>query len=77
MLRRGAEIKFSRMCELTGEMLKNTKGVIVGHAKEIKKMWPEEYSEVADPVYLVKFKDVYDNTFHGVIYPEEIIKEEK
>lgn len=75
MLRKSTKIMFSCMCELTGEMLKNVQGIIVGHAKEIKKMWPEEFEEIVDPVYLVKRKDSYGGLSLHVVYPEEVIED--
>jgi len=72
MLRRGTKITFKQMSDFTGKMME-FHGTIIGHAEEVKKMWPEECGAVVDPAYLVKRKDVYDNTFHHLVFDEEIV----
>jgi len=73
MLRKGTKIIFEQMNDFTGKQMR-LQGEIVGHAKEIKKMWPEECGAATDPVYLVKRKDVFNNILLHVVFPEELVK---
>ena len=68
----GTEVKFSQMNELTGQQMIFS-GVVIGHAKEIRKLWEVEVDEIVDPVYLVLRKDDFGNTFHHMVDPSEII----
>ena len=75
-MRKGQEIRFSSISDLTGQTLELT-GVIIGGAKEIKKMQPEEFGGMGDDekVFLVERKDCFGNTLRYVVYEEEILKE--
>ena len=76
MLKKGTEIQFIHICNFTGSKIK-IKGKIIGHAKEVRKMYPEECGEVVNPVYLVKEEDLFGNFYNHVIFPEEILFEDK
>lgn len=71
MLKKGTKIEFVQISILTGNKIKYH-GEIIGHAKEVRKMWPVECGEVVNPVYLIKCEDPYGNTFHHMIFPEEV-----
>lgn len=74
----GNQIKFEAISDLTGQKLQ-LEGTIIGGAKEIKKMQPEEYDGMPDDekVFLVERKDDFGNVLRYVVYPEEILKEVK
>lgn len=76
MLKKGKEVTFKAMNDFTGEMI-TLKGEIIGHSKEVRKMFPAELGEVVNPVYLVMRKDLFGNIHHHVIFPEEIFFEDK
>jgi len=73
MLRKGTEITFRQMNDFTGKEIE-FHGTIIGHAKELKKMFPIELAKVTDPVYLVKRSDPYGNLFFHCVYDEEIVE---
>lgn len=77
-MRKGESIKFSAMSDLTGQMMR-LEGVIIGEAKEIKQMQPEEFGgmENNEEVYLVERKDNFGNILRYVVHPEEILLNEK
>lgn len=72
-LRKGDEIKFNAMSELTGQELVLT-GKILGDKKAVRKQWPLECGQ-ADNCYLVKTVDNFGNDYLHVVHPEEIIEE--
>ena len=74
MLRKGTKVKFSQMSNLTGKEM-TFSGTVIGHAAEIRKLWPVEADEVSDPFYLVLVKDVFGNNFRHMVNPEEIVTE--
>lgn len=76
MLRKGTKIKFEQMSDFTGKPM-IFRGEIIGHAAEIKKMWPEECGEVVDPAYLVKCKNSFGYTLHHLVFDEEITEDMK
>jgi len=77
-MKKGQVIKFKSMSDLTGKILQ-LEGVIIGGAKEIKQMQPEECGGMDDneKVFLVEVKDNFGNVHRHIVYPEEILKTKK
>jgi hypothetical protein len=73
-IRKGQTIKFSYPSDFTGILLILT-GVIIGHGKAVREKWPIEMAEAPDDYLLVQRKDVYGNTHHHAVAPEDIIQE--
>lgn len=76
MLRKGKEVSFKAMNDFTGRPI-ILRGKIIGHAKEVRKMYPVECGEVVNPVYLMMRKDLFGNVYNHVIFPEELFFEDK
>lgn len=76
--RKGSTIRFSAINDFTGDRMK-LEGKIVGGAKEIKKIDPENFGELEDDeeVYLVVRKDNFANTLRHVVNPEEVLGKEE
>ena len=74
-IQKGQTIKFEYPSDFTGIPLILT-GVIVGHGKAVRKFWPIECAEAPDDMLLVRRKDVYGNTHHHAVSPEDIIQNE-
>ena len=77
-MRKRQIIKFKSMSEFTGEIIQ-LEGKILGRAKEIKKIHPEEYGGMPDDeeVFLVGRLDNFGNIHRHVVYPDEILKTKK
>ena len=73
-LKTGDRITFAYISDFTGVQI-DVDGIIIGHAKDVKKMWPEEMGGLTEDenCYLVPRKDNFGNTFHHVVWPEEIL----
>ena len=74
-LRKGSIICFNAISDLTGQTLE-LEGIIIGGAKEIKKIQPEEFGGMEDveKAYLVERMDGFGNKLRYVVFPEEIIE---
>lgn len=74
----GTKVAFFYINDFTGEEIE-LEGVIVGKAKDCKKMWPDEMGGLGDhdPCYLVKRKDHFGNTFSHCVWPDEIIEKKE
>ena len=77
-MRKGQVVKFKSISDFTGETLQ-LEGTIIGGAKEIKKIQPEECGGMDndEKVFLVERKDNFGNTHRHIVYPEEISKTKK
>ena len=75
-MKTGSEIHFEIMNEFTGINLK-VMGTVIGHAPEVKKMWPKEYAELEGdaPCLLVKRTNIAGHVSHYCVWPEEIIRD--
>ena len=74
-MRKGTRISFSCPDEFISGI--KVMGIIVGSAKEIRKMYPEEYAELPDneECYLVKRNiPAMGIIRHYVVFPEEIMR---
>ena len=73
--RRGSMIRFSAINDFTGDPMKLV-GKVVGYAKEIKKIDPENFGGLEDDeeIYLVMRKDNYGNWLRHVVNPEEVLE---
>lgn len=72
-LKLNTEVKFN-FISITGEEIVRT-GEIIGKAKEIKKMWPEEFGGLPEDeeIYLISVKG-NSRSSHHVATPDEIVE---
>jgi len=72
-LKLNTEVKFS-IISITGEEIQRT-GEIIGKAKEIKKMWPEEFGGLPEDeeIYLIRIEGNSQSSHH-VATPDEIVE---
>lgn len=69
-LKLNTEVKFSAI-SITGEEIER-EGEIIGFAKEIKKMWPEEFGGLPEDeeIYLILLKSNGRHTHHVAVRNE-------
>jgi hypothetical protein len=72
-LKLNTEVKFN-FISITGEEIMRT-GEIIGKAKEIKKMWPEEFGGLSEneEIYLIRIEGNSQSSHH-VATPSEIVE---
>ena len=72
-LKLNTEVKFSAISIIGEEILR--KGEIIGHAPEIKKMWPEEFGGLPEDeeIYLIRIESNSQSSHH-VATRDEIVE---
>lgn len=69
-------IKFSYLNVISGKFVELT-GTVIGHGQDIRKRWPREAGECPDNYLLVRHYDVYENVYHHIVDPMDVIEEAK
>jgi hypothetical protein len=67
-------VKFSYLNVISGKFVELT-GTIIGFGADIRKRWPREAGEAPDDMLLVRHYDVYENVYHHIVDPMDIIEE--
>lgn len=67
-------IKFSYLNVISGKFVELV-GTIIGFGSDIRKRWPKEACECPDNYLLVRHYDVYENVYHHIVDPMDVIQE--